>query len=979
VHNIRRLKFIILTIVIVAAGLPAALFITKAEAATTESIWPNTSTPAHVNWPDSSGVEVGVKFQVALNGTLNGVRFYKGAANTGTHVGHLWALDGTKMAEVTFTNETASGWQNATFANPVSVTAGTTYVASYYAPVGQYAADNSNTPPGDPANLSNSISSASGNITALASSTPGGNGVFNYTTSANGTFPASSATNNSNYWVDVIFAPSVASNIYSTNYTPATPSSDDVNSVSVGVQFQSRVAGYINGVRFYKGSSNTGTHVGSLWTARHTLLAQATFTNETATGWQHVSFSDPVPIDANTTYTASYFAPNSHYAFTANGLANGLTNANLSALPGSTVSGGNGVFSYGITPQVPLNATTGSDYAVDINFSSTYSPPASSQPTPRTGTTGSGNILVLTDPSNHFSDNYCSAILETKGIACAATDSGNFTTSSSLSPYKTVILADGAALTSNQVSLITTWVNNGGNFIAMKPADNLKSLLGLNSRDNILSDAYIKVDNTQAPGLDIDGQTLQFHGVADKRTLVSGTRAVATLYDSSTHSTGYPAITTKTVGTGTASAWMFDLAKSVVYTREGNPGLAGQTPASSVLDNNSRVADRFALGYLDISKAAVPQADMQVSLLTNEIQTTKFPVPVKWVFPSYKPNANHPNGFLKAAFILTGDDHATANSQTLNRFASETTASAAGCVVSSWTCIRSTSYAYPAAFSDSAAKAYVNNGFEVGPHVADNGACAGNWNSQAQLDSTYTNALSAWQTSYPTISSNHTVPTERLHCYGVWKDYATVAKVEQAHGTSADTSSSCWPNTLFNVGQCMFNGSGFPQKIADSDGSLTSVRQFATQATDENTSTVSQTALNGLVTNATGASGYYGYFTVLAHLDNQTISNQTEAATLSTASANDIPVISAAQAQSFWSARNATLVSSPTYANNSISFTSSNPHLDMMLLQPTKYGTKTITGIKNGTTAVTYTTQTINGISYAVFTTNGGSYTVSYQ
>jgi hypothetical protein len=253
VHNIRRLKFIILTIVIVAAGLPAALFITKAEAATTESIWPNTSTPAHVNWPDSSGVEVGVKFQVALNGTLNGVRFYKGAANTGTHVGHLWALDGTKMAEVTFTNETASGWQNATFANPVSVTAGTTYVASYYTPVGQYAADNSNTPPGDPANLSNSISSANGNITALASSTPGGNGVFNYTTSATVLFLLRQLLTIVTTGSMLYLRLSVASNIYSANYTPATPSSDDVNSVSLGVQFQSRVAGYINGVRFYKG------------------------------------------------------------------------------------------------------------------------------------------------------------------------------------------------------------------------------------------------------------------------------------------------------------------------------------------------------------------------------------------------------------------------------------------------------------------------------------------------------------------------------------------------------------------------------------------------------------------------------------------------------------------------------------------------------------------------------------------------------
>jgi len=31
-------------------------------------------------------------------------------------------------------------------------------------------------------------------------------------------------------------------------------------------------------------------------------------------GWQEVDFSQPVTIDANTTYIASYFAPNGHYS-----------------------------------------------------------------------------------------------------------------------------------------------------------------------------------------------------------------------------------------------------------------------------------------------------------------------------------------------------------------------------------------------------------------------------------------------------------------------------------------------------------------------------------------------------------------------------------------------------------------------------------------------------------------------------------------
>ena len=84
--------------------------------------------------------------------------------------------------------------------------------------------------------------------------------------------------------------------------------------VELGVKFRADVSGFITGVRFYKGAGNTGTHIGSLWTSGGTLLAQATFSNETASGWQQVNFGAPVAVTANTVYVASYFAPNGGYA-----------------------------------------------------------------------------------------------------------------------------------------------------------------------------------------------------------------------------------------------------------------------------------------------------------------------------------------------------------------------------------------------------------------------------------------------------------------------------------------------------------------------------------------------------------------------------------------------------------------------------------------------------------------------------------------
>lgn len=88
----------------------------------------------------------------------------------------------------------------------------------------------------------------------------------------------------------------------------------DYRAVEVGLKFRSAVAGQVTGVRFYKGSDNSGIHVGRLSISSGQLLAQAAFSNESATGWQQVNFSSPVSIQASTTYVISYYAPTGRYA-----------------------------------------------------------------------------------------------------------------------------------------------------------------------------------------------------------------------------------------------------------------------------------------------------------------------------------------------------------------------------------------------------------------------------------------------------------------------------------------------------------------------------------------------------------------------------------------------------------------------------------------------------------------------------------------
>jgi hypothetical protein len=415
------------------------------------------STPAVVDSGDTNAVNVGVRFTVDSSGYINGIRFYKSAANTGTHVGSLWGADGTLLARATFSGETASGWQQVYFSNPVQVTPGTIYVASYLTPSGHYSVTTNafgssvNAPP----------------LYGVANSTAA-NGVFNYGSTAS--FPTSSF-NAGNYWVDVIFSqasivaplapsgvtavagvsaasvswtapssggspitsysvtpyigataqtpttvtgsPAVTSTTVSglangTTYTfvvtatnsagsspasspsnlatpeasaptcpcsifgsatPAVADAGDGSSVNLGVAFTSDTNGFIRGIRFYKSAANTGTHIGSLWTASGTLLAQATFSNETASGWQQVLFQTPVAITAGVTYVASYLAPNGHYSVTANGLGSGANAPPLYALANSTTA--NGLYTYGGAPVMPTNTYNATNYWVDAVFSQT--------------------------------------------------------------------------------------------------------------------------------------------------------------------------------------------------------------------------------------------------------------------------------------------------------------------------------------------------------------------------------------------------------------------------------------------------------------------------------------------------------------------------------------------------------------------------------------------------------------------------------
>lgn len=190
--------------------------------------------PTTPSFNDPAATTVGVRFTSTLPGVVTGVRFFKGAGNTGAHVGAVWDAQGRQLAQVAFQHESDTGWQQADFDRPVPITAGATYTASYLAPSGHYAAL-PNAFDGGPIVL------ASGPLTAVGGGFASGGALA---------FPAQSHEN-TDYYVDVVFSPAEAVTHVPAAFAPAYWSKwpaakawRDPNTLPVGVWMQDPATPY---------------------------------------------------------------------------------------------------------------------------------------------------------------------------------------------------------------------------------------------------------------------------------------------------------------------------------------------------------------------------------------------------------------------------------------------------------------------------------------------------------------------------------------------------------------------------------------------------------------------------------------------------------------------------------------------------------------------------------------------------------------
>ncbi|MDI2020759.1 hypothetical protein PJL18_01268 [Paenarthrobacter nicotinovorans] len=437
------------------------------------TLYEDTVTPTTLEVDDGVPLTLGVRFTSDTAGQVTGVRFYKSAGNTGTHTGYLYTVGGQVLATVTFTNESSTGWQTATFSQPVNIQADTEYVAAYKTPTGKYSYTSGGfgegftrgplktqpdsgaysytsdfpstastasylvdlvfTVAAPPLSISAQVPAPGAaaiptdvkpSITFSTAINPGAT----FTLTANGSSVAGTAALSADArtitftptaalpantqisanvsgvatpqgqslppttWQFTTAAAAVQQSTIFGSLLPQVAANSDPLSVELGTAFTVSQAGNVTGIRFYKGTGNTGTHVGSLWNAAGTRLAQVTFTNETATGWQTATLATPVALSTGQTYVVSYRAPNGRYSST-QGFFNQTWTSGVFTASGPN----NGRYRYGSGGVMPTSSWNATNYFVDVVYSTAA--PAQQQAAPSPSPTATPTATATPSPT----------------------------------------------------------------------------------------------------------------------------------------------------------------------------------------------------------------------------------------------------------------------------------------------------------------------------------------------------------------------------------------------------------------------------------------------------------------------------------------------------------------------------------------------------------------------------------------------------
>jgi len=587
----------------------------------------------------------------------------------------------------------------------------------------------------------------------------------------------------------------------------------------------------------------------------------------------------------------------------------------------------------------------------------------------------SGPILVLAT-SDDFGT-YTTEILKTEGFNEYMHDSltDSSITDEYLRQFDIIILGE-TSINASHKTMLSDYVKNGGNLIAFRPDKKLNEIFGITDAGGTYSEGYIAIDTTTEQGKGLTSKIMQFHGEADKYQ-AHGAEIIATLYADKFSEKEFPAVVSYDYGKGHTIAFLYNLPKSIVYTRQGNPLFAGIEKDGIP---GLRGMDLFADGWLDTSMNTINQADQQMALLSHCIQYlnsfTK-PLPRIWYFPDS----------LKCLVVLDNDGENNTEADFEPQFQDVDSMGA-----------KMTIYIMDI---DKVSKAWVDKwiakGHEIAAHPDD---------TREALDPTWNRMDSVIGDIKEQIASKYgiTVRTNVNHWF-VWcgrnadgsQNFAAQARLEEKHGIEMDGNYAHYDMNsnqgAYYLGQLGINhgnytGSGLVMKYADAEGKTVNVYQRFNAVYDQqyNESNDPEGFFNcfiGLMDRSLN-NEIYSIISIKAHNNEYYFSKEPLMEMLAYANDKGIPVWTALNLLNFLKMKDEASFTNISWANNRLSFTlnSSLKHSNgLTFMIPANHGDKKITGITKDNKDIQLTIKSVKGSEYAFVTVEPGanySFLISY-
>lgn len=432
-------------------------------------------------------------------------------------------------------------------------------------------------------------------------------------------------------------------------------------------------------------------------------------------------------------------------------------------------------------------------------------------------------ILLITSSTannnNPFSP-YLAEILRAEGITAFNTADLADVNAELLATAQLVILAE-ANVSPNQAALFASFVDSGGRLVAMRPDADLAPVLGLQLRPGTITKAYIKISGAYAEGVAFPTLTFPYAGTAANYQLAPGAVTLADLYRGRSTAANAPAVTRF----GKTAAWSFDLARSVVYTRQGNPANAGQerdgieTIRTFDLFYKAASGNSPAVNDIDPYRVEIPHADVHMRFfarVVNDLLADVMPIPRLW----YHSGGSH------TTLVLTSDSHS--NSPTYTPYYN-TLLSAVEEYDAAIT-LYVTRYGIP---DKPALDTWRANGHEIGIHPYG-----------PESDTGITDLAAGYQRIYDEFTPAYGTPSRTVRVHKVeWPSWSEPAKVTEQF--LAGTGRAALNTDFYSWGPSMreslpdgpihfgyINGTGLPMRFVDEQGQLIEVYQQTTSLID---------------------------------------------------------------------------------------------------------------------------------------------------